>query len=89
MLKQHRPYYESKAEADADADADKPSIREQHEKTGSGQFLFDRTAAEDYETALKLVGGVPSSRSRNSGGSIIRTNPSASSRSYCRRFSPT
>ncbi len=55
VLKRHRPYYESKAKAEAD----KPNIREQHEKTGSGQFLFDRTAAEDYETALKMVGGVP------------------------------
>lgn len=55
VLQRHRPYFESKAKAEAD----KPSIREQHEKTGSGQFLFDRKAAEDYETALKLVGGVP------------------------------
>lgn len=55
ILQRHRPYYESKAEAEAD----KPSIREQHEMTGSGQFLFDRKAAEDYESALRLVGGVP------------------------------
>ena len=54
VLQRHRPYYESKAKAEAD----KPSIREQHEKTGSGQFLFDRKAAEDYESATKLVGGV-------------------------------
>ena len=55
VLKRHRPYYESKVKTEAD----KPSIREQHEKTGSGRFLFDRKAAEDYETALTMVGGVP------------------------------
>lgn len=55
MLQRHRPYYDSKAKAEAD----KPSIREQHEKTGSGCFLFNRNAAEDYETALKMVGGTP------------------------------
>lgn len=57
--KRHRPYYESKAKAEAD----KPSIREQHEKTGSGQFLFNRKAAENYETALKMVGVPPGSAS--------------------------
>ena len=55
VLQRHRPYYESKAKAEAG----KPSIREQHEKTGSGRFLFNRNAAEDYESALKMVGGVP------------------------------
>lgn len=55
VLQRHRPYYESKAKAEAD----KPSIRQQHENTGSGRFLFNRNAAEDYETALKMVGGVP------------------------------
>ena len=54
LLQRHRPYYESKAKAEED----KPSIRAQYEATGSGQFLFDRKAAEDYEGALKLVGGV-------------------------------
>lgn len=55
VLQRHRPYYESKARAEAD----KPNIRGQHEKAGSGQFLFDRKAAEDYESAQKMVGGVP------------------------------
>lgn len=55
VLQRHRPYYESKAKAEAD----KPSIREQHERTGSGGFLFDRNAAEDYESARKMVGHVP------------------------------
>ena len=55
VRQRHRPYYESKAKAAADI----PSIREQHEQTGSGQFLFDRQAAADYESARKMVGGVP------------------------------
>lgn len=55
LLQRHRPYYESKAKEEED----KPSIRAQHEAAGTGQFLFDRKAAEDYEGALKLVGGVP------------------------------
>ena len=55
MLQRYRHYYEYKAEAEAD----KPRIREQYEKAGSGQFLFDRKAAADYENALKIVGGMP------------------------------
>lgn len=55
VLQRHRPYYESKAKAEADI----PGLREQHEKTGSGNFLFDRTAAEDYEGAKTIVGGLP------------------------------
>lgn len=55
VLQRYRPYYESKAKAEED----KPNIRAQYESAGTGQFLFDRKAAEDYEGALKLVGGVP------------------------------
>lgn len=55
VLQRYRPYYESKAKAEADI----PNIRSQHESTGSGQFLFDRKAAEDYDAASKLVGGIP------------------------------
>jgi hypothetical protein len=51
----YRPYQESKAKAEAD----KPSIREQHDDAGSVQFLFDRNAADDYESAQKMVGNVP------------------------------
>ena len=53
-LQRHRPFYESKAKAEAD----KPRILEQHEKTGSGQFLFDRSAASDYEQARSIVGDI-------------------------------
>ena len=55
ILQRHRPYYTSKALAEAD----KPRIREQHERAGSGQFLFDRRAADDYEAAQRITGGVP------------------------------
>lgn len=54
VIQRHRPYYETKAEAQADV----PRIREQHEVAGSGQFIFNRGAADDYESALKLAGGV-------------------------------
>jgi integrase len=52
VLQRHRPYYASKAKADAD----KPRIFEQHDATGSGQFLFDRNAAMDYEAGRKIAG---------------------------------
>jgi hypothetical protein len=55
VLQRHRPYYESKAKALADI----PRICDQHEKTGSGQFLFNRNAADDYEAALTLANGIP------------------------------
>ncbi len=55
MLKRHRPFYKTKAAAEAD----KPRILEQHATAGSGTFLFDRGAAEDYEVARKIVGVVP------------------------------
>lgn len=51
-LKRHRPYYETKAAAEAD----KSRIADQHAATGSGNFLFDRKAAEDYDAAQKIVG---------------------------------
>jgi hypothetical protein len=54
VTQRYRPFYETKAEALADI----PRIREQHEVAGSGQFIFNRQAADDYETALKLSGGV-------------------------------
>jgi hypothetical protein len=44
--------------AKAEALADTPRICEQHEVAGSGQFIFNRQAADDYEGALKLAGGV-------------------------------
>jgi len=52
VLKRHRPCYETKAKAEAD----KLRIAEQHSTTGSGMFLFDRSAAEDFEAARKIVG---------------------------------
>lgn len=55
VLQRHRPYYDSKALAEAD----KPRIQEQYGKAGAGEFLFNRVAAEDYDAALKLSGGVP------------------------------
>lgn len=55
VLQRLRPFYESKAKAEADI----PNIRAQHETTGSGHFLFDRKAVEDYDAASKLVGGIP------------------------------
>lgn len=55
VLQRHRPYYESRKLAEAD----KPRIQEQFTKTGVGEFLFNRAAAEDYEAALKRAGGVP------------------------------
>lgn len=54
-LRRHRPYFPSKAKAEAD----KPRLEEQHNATGSSQFLFDRNAVLDYEQALKITGGVP------------------------------
>jgi integrase len=54
VLRRHRPYYTTKA----DADADKPRLAAQFERTGSGEFLFDRKAAEDYEAAKRLVGEI-------------------------------
>lgn len=48
----HRPYYESK---DA-AQADKERILTQYSATGSGEFLFNRDAATDYEEARNIVG---------------------------------
>ena len=54
VLQRHRPYYETRAKAEAD----KPCIVEQHGAAGSGQFLFDRNAATDYELALKITDGV-------------------------------
>lgn len=55
VLKRHRPFYKTKAAAEAD----KPRIQDQHTTAGSGTFLFDRGAAEDYEVARKIVGTVP------------------------------
>lgn len=55
VLQRHRPYYASRAKAEAD----RPNIAAQHETAGSGEFLFDRGAALDYEAAVKLVGKVP------------------------------
>lgn len=55
VLQRMRPHYESRAKALADI----PRIRVQHESTGSGSFLFDRNAANDYESAKRLVGKVP------------------------------
>ena len=55
VMQRYRPYYESKALAEADMDR----IREQHETTGSGDFLFNRDAAADYDAAKKIVGEVP------------------------------
>jgi hypothetical protein len=54
-LQRHRPYYPSKAKAEAD----KPRLEEQHNATGSSQFIFDRKAVLDYEQALKITNGVP------------------------------
>ncbi|HLP02269.1 MAG TPA: hypothetical protein VK163_09600, partial [Opitutaceae bacterium] len=54
IVQRFRPYYHTKAAALADLSR----IREQHDVAGSGQFLFNRQAADDYETALKLAGGV-------------------------------
>jgi hypothetical protein len=54
-LERHRPYYATRAEAEAD----KARIEAQYERTGSGEFIFDRTAAADYEAAKKIVGNVP------------------------------
>ena len=54
VTQRYRPFYATKAEALADI----PRIREQHEVAGSGQFIFNRQAAVDYESALKLAGGV-------------------------------
>ncbi len=51
--KRHRHYYESKALANADI----PRIRDQHEAAGSGNFLFNRTAADEYDAAKKIAGG--------------------------------
>lgn len=55
LIQRHRPFYETKAAALADL----PRLREQHEISGSGQFLFNRRAADDYESALKLAGDIP------------------------------
>lgn len=55
VLQRHRPYYASKAKAEADI----PNLTEQHGTTGAGKFLFDRTAAADYEAAIAISGGVP------------------------------
>jgi integrase len=54
VLQRHRPFYATKA----DAEADKPRLAAQFAKTGSGDFLFDRRAAEDYDAAKRLVGDV-------------------------------
>lgn len=55
LLQRHRPYYETKDKAEAD----KPRILSQETEAGSGEFLFDRTAASDYEAAKRIVGAVP------------------------------
>ncbi len=55
VLQRYRPYYKSKAKAEAD----KPRIIAQHSTAGAGTFLFDRQAAGEYESALKIAGGVP------------------------------
>lgn len=55
VLQRHRPYYKTKA----DAEADKPRIVDQHSTTGSGEFLFDRSAAAEFEAARKIAGHVP------------------------------
>ncbi|HPO00641.1 MAG TPA: hypothetical protein PK879_08020, partial [Opitutaceae bacterium] len=52
ILQRHRSYYATKAEAEAD----KPRIETQHAATGTGEYLFDRKAAEDYEQAKKILG---------------------------------
>ena len=51
MMQRHRPFYESKAKAQADI----LRISEQYGATGTGTFLFDRKAAEQFETAKKIV----------------------------------
>ena len=48
VTQRYRPFYATKAEACADI----PRIREQHEAAGSGEFIFNRRAADDYESAL-------------------------------------
>ncbi len=52
ILRRHRSYYHTKAEAEAD----KPRLETQHAATGTGEYLFDRSAAEDYEQAKKILG---------------------------------
>lgn len=54
VLQRHRPYYATKA----DAEADKPRILDQHSTAGSGDFLFNRDAAADYDAAKKIIGDV-------------------------------
>jgi hypothetical protein len=54
VLQRFRPYYESKAKAVADI----PRINEQHAAIGSGNFLFDRNAATEFESAKKIAGDV-------------------------------
>ena len=54
VLDRHRPPYATRAEAEAD----KVRIEAQYEQTGSGEFLFDRAAAADYEAAKKIIGNV-------------------------------
>ncbi|PTY04233.1 hypothetical protein DB347_20260 [Opitutaceae bacterium EW11] len=55
VLDRHRPPYPTRAEAATD----KARIEAQYEQTGSGEFLFDRAAAADYESAAKILGEVP------------------------------
>lgn len=50
VMQRHRPYYATRA----DAEADMPRIQEQFARAGAGEFMFDREAAADYETA-KLI----------------------------------
>ena len=52
ILQRHRSYYPTKATAEAD----KPRLETQHAATGTGGYLFDRRAAEDYEQAKKIMG---------------------------------
>lgn len=52
ILQRRRTDYATKAEAEAD----KPRLETQHAATGTGEYLFDRKAAEDYEQAKKIMG---------------------------------
>jgi hypothetical protein len=55
VLLRHRPYYASKQKAEAD----KPRLVDQHRTAGAGDFLFDRSAADNYSAAKKIIGDVP------------------------------